>query len=1437
MSYSITIQPTPYVATTSAAKTNYFSYGVNDGNFLVYSEDFTNSNWSGYTGPFSLSATSILTPTGATTAYQISASTSVSQIVNLQVDPYPITYSLYVHVSSTATIIQPTIWFFNNPAFTRPPSYGMSCSVKFDPKNGNYLGSVGDAIPINYSSKYVGNGWYRYSVTTAQTSGLLVLDKCECYYQNFNNAITPVLTASMITWGWQLEQNSSVGPYIKTENSPVIPLSYNNFVNLRTVEPALGLPIRTNLLTYSQNFSTVNWQSNDFRQGQISATKIFDPLGTNSYVYKLYEQPASVGSTVHEAIQSVKLYPNYNYTLSVYAKAAELNQLALFFNGFQSIVFDLSSQTINIIPSYSTDHGTPSGTITSVGGGWYHCTYTANTLLYNPPDLGFGVTYNGTGYSYQKIIGDGRSGIYIWGAQLEKGLVATPYIATSATNASSLYPPFYTNVSLNKPYYFLLANKDYGYNQSRGFTGNDTIVFNNNKLGYNNNNPVYNLDINGTLGASYASITSKISTNNISNSGTLNVNNFNRVNIYSNISSSKIIVGDTLNSNGNVFVTKLTSVSNISLNKSITSFINNVLINDLTATKLTISNLYVNNNTVSNYISSIKLSSENLYVNDFNLDYFSDITVNSLSAKNLHGKIDIDPTYFYYNTDNNLTFDNSSYTFAIKPSDPYSTDDFNVKRTLTGNISSNLLTSDNINYTLKPFFKTLQGVNNYIKIKNLYGNTLNVYLYENIIDGEQYPKSYPLDRSGQYGIENIPWYTQLGTVLSNTNNLTGAFYSTEWLGTNYPELTTAGILGGQFWWTKDTSQVPYGFPQNNFFTDFDFKNVNILGMHEWGSRVSGNTTTPPRINGNLLFTVVYPLYCVVPAPGSYVFSLTPTPVYGPYNLDDTLQIYVDGIRTNSLNLGASNVTMNLTGSHQIFLVYANTFATGANFAFKPPAGVNLYSPLDDITTYVGHKISEINITNSNVANNYKGLYYHDKNNTNFSNIIVNTGALPSNQGTTSPVSAINFSSEGTTRNNWPNIIGITTPGNVPTWSLIKPFDQASPTISYRSYQCANSSLVCGNFGSTANERVSNWTKVINNGTNTFWRPNQFGGNFSLNMKNLGFEFLSNHVDNTALWLVNNSNTTIGNVTIACLGTTQYNYSPIILQTKNYVKICGDSLQLDPYVLDPNIWNNQNWLNLGYDNPQYYPSYGLAIVGNKNTNLMQSKPSKLNAAIIARYEPTAQSSQFVFADYDQYNRKIGYGSQLPCSLILDGNINGWNLIAMGRGRGNFIFNNQILKTPYFNLSAYQIATASDGTVDYTGILNTVVPIEYDGYFHYANWYDYNLTSWNTKISNSYLINTPYNSLVAVYATNGWLAGGNFNTVAKTLDYSGFMKPVNSNKKFNYLKGTSNVNEQTSTINYVDPSQLYNYDTLGLYKFISPLDSGTISTMKFYQPTTR
>lgn len=192
-----------------------------------------------------------------------------------------------------------------------------------------------------------------------------------------------------------------------------------------------------NMLSHQEEFDNAVWTKSG---ASVTANAVTALDGTTT-ADKLVE---SATTAQHYTNRSVTVTTNTTYTLSVYAKASGRQFLMLYAAGSttnSNAWFDLTNGTVSLV----NGTGTQSATIENLGNGWYRCSLTRLTDASGtsmPIEIH---TANASGsLSYT---GDGTSGIFLWGAKINAGAVASTYAANSAMNTR-----FYQNTGDGKFY-------------------------------------------------------------------------------------------------------------------------------------------------------------------------------------------------------------------------------------------------------------------------------------------------------------------------------------------------------------------------------------------------------------------------------------------------------------------------------------------------------------------------------------------------------------------------------------------------------------------------------------------------------------------------------------------------------------------------------------------------------------------------------------------------------------------------------------------------------------------------------------------------------------------------------------------------------------------------------------------------------------------------
>jgi hypothetical protein len=374
-------------------------------NLLQESETFDSATWT-KTGGASITANNTTAPNGTLTADRINLAASIYsgayQFINQPNGVYA--NSIYAKAGT-----------FNYLFVLINGSSGYY--VWFNLATGT-IGSKGANMEGTIES--VGDGWYRCTV-----SRILNNDTNNYHQFGFSNAedYTPATTGTAYIWGAQTNIGSTAKPYFPTTDRLNVPrLTYQNEGGGC---PSLLLEKQsTNILTYSEDFSNAAWTKSN---ATITANATTSPDGTQN-ADKLVEN-TSTGE--HYIIRvSATSTIGVAYTLSWYMKAGERNAVSLYNYSMNNLTAIFNANTG--VATYVSGGTSYSVSMESVGNGWYRCIATSNASDTNQ-DFALRLVQSGTTINYT---GDGTSGIFIWGAQIEASSYPTSYIPTTSASAT-----------------------------------------------------------------------------------------------------------------------------------------------------------------------------------------------------------------------------------------------------------------------------------------------------------------------------------------------------------------------------------------------------------------------------------------------------------------------------------------------------------------------------------------------------------------------------------------------------------------------------------------------------------------------------------------------------------------------------------------------------------------------------------------------------------------------------------------------------------------------------------------------------------------------------------------------------------------------------------------------------------------------------------------
>jgi hypothetical protein len=414
------------LTTTRASIASYFdgiSTVVVEENMFLKSNDFA-TGWSFPVGA-SITVNSIAAPDGTTTA-----STYVLPATANSWALYQNSSALIINETYTASIFAKA----GTRRYLQLRVQGQNEEyVNFDLQTG--IITVTNGTLTGKIDNY-GNSWYRCSITyrclnTDRYPSFVVISSINSIN---NESWTPSLNDTMYFWGAQLEKKALATDYqltVATRIANTVPrlmFAANNeprFDCFPITGLSRGLLIedqKTNLLTYSQDFSNSVWT---ITGGTIRANAITAP--DNTITFGRLIENSSTGN--HNITRTISL-TSADYTLSIFVKPAGRTWVQLGWNDGsteRAVWFDLTKSLVGAVS------GAAVGSIVSIGNSTYRVAVTYTSAIASV------FVRSGPSEGASSYTGNGAGGLYLWGIQLEAGSYMTSYI------------PTLTNVTVTRP--------------------------------------------------------------------------------------------------------------------------------------------------------------------------------------------------------------------------------------------------------------------------------------------------------------------------------------------------------------------------------------------------------------------------------------------------------------------------------------------------------------------------------------------------------------------------------------------------------------------------------------------------------------------------------------------------------------------------------------------------------------------------------------------------------------------------------------------------------------------------------------------------------------------------------------------------------------------------------------------------------------------------
>jgi hypothetical protein len=265
--------------------------------------------------------------------------------------------------------------------------------------SGGTLSSGGSVASSSITS--IGSGWYRcfcaFVCTSSTSAGAQI-------FLSSGGTITydGVSGNGVYLWGAQSSQHNALRPYLNT-----------------SVKNLLGFSEDCSNAAFTKTSTTITTNAATAPNSTTTADKLI----------------ASAASATHHVYQNVTVTSGSTYTYSVYLKAAEYTTASVYLNDAANLsnrvatAVDLTTGVLSATSSNGTFTGA-AATVASAGNDWWR---VAITGVVGIATVQCRVFIGGN----SAFLGDGTSGIYIWGSQLAASGSLDTYVPTVGAAPSS----------------------------------------------------------------------------------------------------------------------------------------------------------------------------------------------------------------------------------------------------------------------------------------------------------------------------------------------------------------------------------------------------------------------------------------------------------------------------------------------------------------------------------------------------------------------------------------------------------------------------------------------------------------------------------------------------------------------------------------------------------------------------------------------------------------------------------------------------------------------------------------------------------------------------------------------------------------------------------------------------------------------------------------